>query len=304
MSAAIGAHPLGGSGVPVRDQAWRLRALVESMSGARVEAAPAPTARSVPVVAIASGKGGVGKTNLAVNLCIALARRGVRPALLDADLGMANADVVCGLTPTRRLDDLLRAPEAGQSGSVLSCIVEGPGGFLLVPGAVGAARVADLDPAARARLVEQLAHLEARSDVVVIDTGAGIGRDVLAFAGASDWLVLVATPEPTSLTDAYGLVKCLFERSRRLGLTTPRVALVVSQARDRRDVESVSSRLSGCCERFLGCRPVLLGAVRADPRVGRAVRERRPHMLSRPRSPASRDIRRIGDQLAAALRLA
>ena len=275
------------------------------MAGGQAEAPGARPPRAVPVVAIAAGKGGVGKTNLAVNLCIALARRGSRAALLDADLGMANADVICGLTPTRRLDDVLRADAAGRpAGSVLSCIVDAPGGFLLVPGAVGAARVADLDAGARARLVEQLADLESRSDVVVIDTGAGIGRDVLAFAGASDWLVLVATPEPTSMTDAYGLVKCLFERSRRVGRPAPQVGLVVSQARGRGDIDHVSSRLAGCCERFLGYRPVLLGSVRADPRVGRAVRERVPHMLSRPRTPASRDIAGVGAALAAALRLA
>lgn len=281
----------------VRDQASRLRALVEAMSGEASACPSSPAALSVPVVAIASGKGGVGKTNLAVNLSIALAARGKRPALLDADLGMANADVLCGITPGRRLDDVLR-DEAVGAAALDRCIVEAPGGFLLVPGAVGAARVSELTPRARGRLVEQLALLEARSDIILIDTGAGIGRDVMAFVGACDVLVVVVTPEPTSLTDAYGLLKCLHERS---GGTPPSVALVVNEVRRQRDTDEVSARLTACCDRFLGWSPRTLGGVRADPAVAKAVRARVPHAIARPRSAASRDVGEIAGALAAFL---
>lgn len=302
MTALSAPHARAEPGAAPLDQAWRLRALVEAMAGAASAPEPAARRRGVPVVAIASGKGGVGKTNLAVNACVAMARRGVRVSLLDADLGMANADVLCGLTPGRRLDDILRDAH-GADATLASCIVEAPGGFLLVPGAVGAARVADLDAPSRQRLLDQLTLLESRSDVIVIDTGAGIGRDVLAFAGAADWLVLVATPEPTSLTDAYGLLKCLVERSRRLAQPLPRVGLVVNETAGRDDLRLVSSRLTGCCERFLGCRPVLLGGIRLDARVGQAVRARVPHLLRRPRSRASRDVRRIAGELVTLLGL-
>jgi len=276
------------------DQASRLRALVEAMAGSRAAARAPVSARRVPVVAIASGKGGVGKTNLAVNLSVALAQAGRRTTLLDADLGMANADVLCGLSPGRRLDDELHATGGG---GLASCVVEAPGGFLLVPGAVGVARVADLDSATRDRLVEQLEALESRTDLVLIDTGAGIGRDVLAFAGCADWLVVVVTPEPTSIADAYGLIKCVTLRPRGHHAVLPRVALVVNEVRHPAEAEAVSARLSATCERFLGRSPSMLGWVRLDARVGRAVRRREPHMLAWPRTAASRDVRRIAQSL-------
>lgn len=286
---------VGSSAARPLDQASRLRALVDAMAGLRAAAPAAAPARRVPVVAIASGKGGVGKTNLAVNLSIALAQAGRRAMLLDADLGMANADVLCGLSPGRRLDDVLRDP-AGPG--LASCVVRAPGGFMLVPGAVGVARVADLDAATRRRLVEQLEVLESQSDLVLIDTGAGIGRDVLAFAGCADWLVVVVTPEPTSIADAYGLIKCVYSPSRERFGPPPRVGLVVNEVARPAEAESVSARLGATCERFLGRRVSMLGWVRLDARVGRAVRRREPHLLAWPRTPASRDVRRIAQSLA------
>ena len=283
---AIAARSPGGVAL---DQASRLRALVEAMARGRAAAAGAVRTQAVPILAIASGKGGVGKTNLAVNLAVALAQAGRRATLLDADLGMANADVLCGLTPGRRLDDVLLDPRGR---GLSSCTVRAPGGFTLVPGAVGVARIADLDAGARLRLVDQLEGLGAESDLVLVDTGAGIGRDVLTFARAADWLVVVVTPEPTSMTDAYGLIKCVVG-GRDGALAAPRVALVVNEVRRPEEAESVSTRLSATCERFLGVRPSVLGWVRADARVARAVRQRVPHMLTWPRCPASRDIRRL-----------
>lgn len=295
MGALSAGCPGAGGGVFPLDQASRLRALVEAMSGSHVAVPAHPSPRRVPVIAIASGKGGVGKTNLAVNLSICLAQAGRRATLLDADLGMANADVLCGLTPGRRLDDVLRDP-AGPG--LASCIVRAPGGFLLVPGAVGVARIADLDGASRQRLVDQLEALESRSDVVFVDTGAGVGRDVLAFATCADWLMVVVTPEPTSITDAYGLIKCVLARSQERCAAPPRLALVVNEARRRDEIDAVSTRLETTCERFLGCRPLVLGGVRLDARVGRSVRRRVPHLLGCPHSPASRDVRAVGERLA------
>ncbi len=295
MGSAVrpGLGEQGGSGP--RDQASRLRALVEALSGSQPVSQPHAPARRVPVVAIASGKGGVGKTNLAVNMSIALAQSGHRTTLLDADLGMANADVLCGLTPGRRLDDVLHDPT---SQGLTSCITRAPGGFLLVPGAVGVARVADLDAPSRQRLIDQLEALESRSDVVLIDTGAGIGRDVLAFATCADCLVVVVTPEPTSITDAYGLIKCVVARSREQISELPLIALVVNEVGRSDQSNAVSARLTATCERFLGCKPMILGRIRLDDRVGRAVRKRVPHLLAWPRSPASRDVREIAHTMA------
>lgn len=278
-----------------RDQAWRLRSLVGVLAG---ETEPQPIrrpARTVPVVAIASGKGGVGKTNLSVNLAIALQSRGVRTTLLDADLGMANADVLCGLTPRRRLDEVLFDPAA----TIDACATIAPGGFTLVPGAVGVARVADLSPERRNRLVDQFATLESASDLLLVDTGAGIGSDVLAFAGAADWLVVVVTPDPTSIADAYGLIKCVTTRSP----APRRIGIVVNQVRARRDTQVVSGRICACCHRFLGHDPVVLGGIAHDERVVRSIRARSPHMLAAPRTRASRQIAAIATELTGALAL-
>ncbi|MBK7405759.1 MAG: MinD/ParA family protein [Phycisphaerales bacterium] len=287
-----------------RDQAWRLRALVEALSGAPADA-PSVQHRRAPIVAVASGKGGVGKTNLAVNLAVCLTRVGHRVTLLDADLGMANADVLCGLAPGRRLDDVLLAPRSPGAESVRleSCVVEAPGGFLLIPGAIGVARVAELDAPRRAYLLSQLAGLSGRSDLVLVDTGAGIGREVLAFADAADLLLVVATPEPTSIADAYGLMKCVVGRREIDGDRRPRIGLVVSGADGDGEAHRVSAKLAGCCERFLGVEVERLGHVRADRHVPRAVRKRSPHTLLWPRCPASRDVLRIAIGLAEAVRL-
>ena len=284
-----------GIGTAPPDQASRLRALVEAMSGSASASVANPASRRrVPVIAIASGKGGVGKTNLAVNLAVALAGRGHRTTLLDADLGMANADVLCGLSPGRRLDSVLRD---GRGPGLGSCVVDAPGGFLLVPGAVGVARIADLDAAARQRLISGLADLESRSDTVLIDTGAGIGRDVLSFAAAADRLLVVVTPEPTSITDAYGLIKCVVGRARDQHSAIPRVSLVLNSVASIQEGQAVSARLTATCERFLRFCPEVLGAIRLDPRVPRAVRARRPHLLRFPKCRASRDVHAIAEHL-------
>ncbi len=298
------------------DQAWRLRALVASMAGetqgaiqnvpklkppssSRLLAQP----RRVPVLAICSGKGGVGKTNLAVNLSIVFSQMGIRATLFDADLGMANADVLCGMTPSRRLDDVLcEAQQHSHSDDqhridLSSCVVRGPGGFLLVPGAVGVARIASMNQHQRNHLVDQLATLETRSDVIVIDTGAGIGHNVLTFGLAADMVMVVVTPEPTSITDAYSLIKCLSTQAKTRHQPMPQVGLVLSQTRKAAQVSAVATRMIACCQRFLGLRPVVLGQVQNDAHVGKAVRQRQPIVLGWPRARASKDIRLIATTL-------
>ncbi|MCZ7632630.1 MAG: AAA family ATPase [Phycisphaerales bacterium] len=287
------------------DQASRLRDIVEALVRERdapLRAHAAPALRpGIPIIAIGSGKGGVGKTNLAVNLCIALARSGRRATLLDADLGMANADVLCGLSPHRRLDALLVAHDAPAHLSMRDVAVDAPGGFLLVPGAVGVARVADLDARRRTALVAGLAELESVSDLVVIDTGAGIGRDVTTFMLAASLAIVVATPEPTSIADAYGLIKCLHLLTRERGSTLPRLGLVVNQARSEPEASAVHARLSSCAGRFLGVDVPFFGWIAQDSRVSASVRNRLPHSIRWPRARASRDVRRLSTSIIASL---
>lgn len=176
---------------------------------------PGPAAaatRTARVLTIASGKGGVGKTNLAVNLSIALARAGQRVALVDADMGVANADVLCGLNPRARLDQAIVAWSGTGPGSearrtLNDLAVDAPGGFRLVPGAVAHVRSTDADPALRQRFLDGLFDLDTTADLIVLDAPAGVGPTVLACVEAADRTMVVATPEPTSIADAYALIK-------------------------------------------------------------------------------------------------
>ena len=298
-------HPVSSvpAAVVVGDQASRLRTLVGA-----AERAPEPRpVRRAKIVAIASGKGGAGKTNTSVNLAIALTDLGHRVTLLDADLGMANADVLCGLAPTTRLDRALgvsdRPVAGGRRPALAEIAVEAPGGFRLIPGAVGIARMADLSQPERARLVAGLAELEGDADVVVVDTGAGVSRGVTAFVEAADLAIVVVTPEPTSVTDAYGLIKCVVGAAMSGAVTPPRLVLLVNQAASEDEARSVHARIASVAARFLSYTIPLLGWVALDPRVPAAVRRRRPLLLESPRCPASRDLRVVARTMDRELRL-
>jgi flagellar biosynthesis protein FlhG len=263
----------------------------------------------VPIIAIGSGKGGVGKTSAAVNLSIALAAMGLRATLVDADLGMANADVMCGIMPGRRLDQAVSGSSstfADSSIRTLSQIaIKAPGGFTLVPGAAGVSRMADLNESERLSLLDQFAALEAESDVLLVDTGAGLSPGVTTFLAAADLTLVLATPEPTSIADAYALIKCLrsgLRLNRRPRLEAP-LALVVSQARTEQEAMSVHQRIDAVSRRFLKCPVPLAGWISEDIAVGDAVRRRVPLLLSTPAAAASQDMRRLAMHLAGRLSL-
>ncbi|MBM4113771.1 MAG: MinD/ParA family protein, partial [Phycisphaerae bacterium] len=238
-------------------------------------------------IAITSGKGGVGKSNLSVNLAIALARHGQRVALVDADLGLANADVLCGVQPLATLEQCLslRRP-------LLECAVEVSSGFHLVPGASGVARLADMDPSDRSWLLGELASLAAGHDWLIIDTGAGIGANTVSFAAAADRVLVVTTPEPPSMADAYGMIKTLAPR------TEPRtVELVVNQARDDEDAQGVWMRLDRVSRAFLTRSLPLAGWIPHDPSLPQAVRRRIPLLRQSPGCPSARRILRLAERL-------
>ncbi len=318
------------SGVPraPEDQASRLRRLVEQ-SASCSEPPPVyvepdsniqtyrpsasvvrPAVRSAPVVAIASGKGGVGKTNLAVNLAIVLAQQGLRITLVDADLGMANADVLCGLMPGRRLDRAISSRDR-----LTDLAISAPGGFRLVPGSVGVAQLAELPSRARDLLVEGLADLDETSDLILVDTAAGAGVGVLSFLRAADLALIVTTPEPTAITDAYGLIKCLTHAGLSHGQTSASQArvgsgrsvgdlrLVVNQSMDSAEGEAVYRRIEAVCARFLAVELGFLGSMCVDRAVPEAVRARHPFTLGKPTSGVSLSVTRIAAQIVKSLEL-
>lgn len=277
----------------VADQAARLRALVDEQEG---RAPRVGDERGFRVLAVASGKGGVGKTNLCVNLAATAARRGSRVYLIDGDLGLANADVICGVNTSAHLGHVIE----GRC-SLEDIAVEGPGGLRLISGASGITRLAHLDTTQRRRIVEGMASLEGKADLVMIDCGAGIGLGVLGFIAESDLALIVATPEPTAIADAYALIKSLVTRARAGLGPASRVALVVNQVKRPSEAAAVHRRIDAVARKFLGEGVELAGWVVTDGAVREAVRARRPFVEHAPRCRAARCVRDLSGYVARAL---
>jgi len=283
------------------DQAEALRGMVADYRGARDPDAlsPAPDRITTPeppqtgplrlarAIAISSGKGGVGKTTVAVNLATALARMRRKVVLLDADLGTANADVMCNLPPSNALAEVV----AGRR-EIGDAMVDTPGGFRMIPGSSGLAKMAALGDAERERLIARLAPLELTTDLLMIDTGAGVSPNVVSFAAPADQVVVVTTPEPTAITDAYALIKTLV---RQRG--DARVRVVVNMAESASQAQAVAERLTKVCQRFLSFTPSYAGHVPRDAVVIEGVRRRRPFILDEPSSPAGDAIRQLARRL-------
>lgn len=270
---------------PAAPPASDVAARPNSTTADTVVAALRPRAR---VLSIASGKGGVGKTNVAVNLAAVLARLGKRVALVDVDLGLANADVLCGLQAPYNLWHVLDQRRR----SLAEIALEGPGGFRLIPGANGIGELANLSAEASERLFEQLSALEYDCDYLLLDASAGIDAAVVGFAALADTVLVVTTPEPTAIADAYGLIKTVF---RRVPLAN--LYLLVNQVENDTQGKQVHQRIATVARRFLQREVGYAGAIPFDLSVRRAVQARSPFVLSDPDSAATRAVHRLGQAL-------
>lgn len=243
---------------------------------------PSPT-RAGRLVAVGSGKGGVGKTWLAISLAQASAQAGWRVLLVDGDLGLANVDVQLGLDPRLGLAAVL----AGQV-DLHRAVTAHPAGFDILPGQSGAGTLSGLDDATLDALQTTLRQATADWDLVLLDLGAGIGAPVRRLAAAADLLLVVATAEPTSLTDAYAVLK-LHRRDHPAG----DARLVVNQATDRAEGERTWRTLDRACRTFLGSGLPLAGIIRRDARVPEAIRRQTPLLTRHPGSAAADDVRAV-----------
>jgi flagellar biosynthesis protein FlhG len=253
--------------------------VLDQASSLRVMARRA--ARRAQTIAITSGKGGVGKTNLAVNLAAVLAAMRRRVVLLDADLGLANADILCNVQPRFNLAHVV----AGQRG-LAEVVTPVPGGFSLIPGASGLAKMADLTEVERKRIVAELEFVDESADALVIDTGAGIGRNVLSFATTADHVVVVTTPEPTAITDAYAVMKVLV-RCGTVDGREAKISIMVNMARNRDEALQVYERIASVARQFLKRDVMFSGYVVNDEAVKQAVRKRAPFVQQYPNSAAA-----------------
>jgi len=251
-------------------------------AGIRAAVRPDP----VQVIAVTGGKGGVGKTSVAVNLAAALAAQGKRVLLFDGDMGLANVDVLLGLTPRHTLEHVLD----GRC-TLEEAVIESPLGFKVLPGASGVARLSELSTAEHLGLVQAFSHLTAGLDVLVVDTAAGIADSVRQFCQAAQQVLVVLRDEPASLTDAYALIKLL---NRNNGVRRFRILANMSPAQGAG--EAVFRKLERVTNRFLDVILEYAGEIPEDSFVRSAIREQRAVVNAFPSSPAARAFVRLARQ--------
>lgn len=239
----------------------------------------------IQVLAITGGKGGVGKTNVSVNLGVAMSRMGRRVTLLDADLGLANVDVLLGLKPRQNLKDVLDG-----SCSLREVLVEGPQGIKIVPAASGLQEMVQLGPREHAGLIGAFSDIANQMDVLIIDTAAGISDEVVSFLCAAQEIVVVVCNEPTSITDAYALIKVL---NQRYGIERARV--VANMVRSDEDGAAVFAKLQNVTDRFLDISLLHAGNIHFDDHLRKAVQKQRSVVDLYPTSQISRDFGQLAE---------
>jgi flagellar biosynthesis protein FlhG len=269
------------------DQALMLR---EMKNGRKVATGPATAAlpkKPVRVIAVTSGKGGVGKTNIAVNLAYHLSNMKQRVLILDADTGLANVDLILGLTPKYNLFHVLKGEK-----SIAETVIKGPGGIMILPASSGILEMADLSRGQKLTLLDELRNLDAGLDFLLIDTAAGIAGNVMFFNTAAKEIIVVVTSEPTSLTDAYALIKVLYQHHAK-----KRFRLLVNMVKSPAEAKEVYQRLSQATDHFLNLTIEYLGYILYDEKLSTAVKQQKAMVALYPQSPASKCLRTIAEKI-------
>lgn len=268
------------------DQAEMLRRIVGDRNGVMAEGNRIPEKRA-RVITVTSGKGGVGKTSITVNLAIALSRLGLKVAILDVDFGLANIDLLFGIAPKYTLLDLVREEK-----SIFEVLTDGPNNIKFLSGGSGVEELVSLDRRKLRKFIGNIALLDKLYDIILIDTGAGLSQNVMSFIMAADEIILVTTPEPTSITDAYALVKMVSRRDMR-----KIIRVVVNKAETVREAENIANKLIVVSEKFLSLKLTKLGYILYDDIVVKAIKQQKPFCISHPRSQAARSMFELADAL-------
>ena len=275
----------------MRDQADKLRQVIDNLklkqAVNQVITPPAPVKRSARVITVTSGKGGVGKTNITINLAIALSEQGLRVVILDADFGLANIDVLFGIIPQYTLVDVIKNKK-----NILEILSDGPKNTKFISGGSGVEDLVKLDRQQLLKFVENMALLDKLADIIIVDTGAGLSENVMSFIMAADEVLLVTTPEPTSITDAYALIKMVSNRDK-----TKKIRVLINRADNAGEADDVMNKLILVADKFLGIVLEPAGHILQDDAVVKAVKQQQPFSISFPRSQAAKSIKEISARM-------
>lgn len=269
---------------PMNDQAEMLRRIVNTYDQEPATSEPVKRAK---VITVTSGKGGVGKTSLTVNLALQLSMRGLKVVILDVDFGLANVDVLFGIVPKYTLLDVIRGEK-----NILEVLTDGPDNIKFLSGGSGVEELVRLDRKSLRKFVSNINILDKLFDIILIDTGAGVSRNVMNFILAADEVVLVTTPEPTAITDAYALVKMVSRRDQK-----KKINVLVNKADSVKEAENVATKLCQVSEKFLSLKLSKLGYILYDDNVTKSVKLQRPLSLYNPKCHASKSISEFADKL-------
>lgn len=262
------------------DQAQRLRQMAVNGSKAN------KTGKTPRIITVTSGKGGVGKSNFVVNLSIAIQKTGKKVLIFDADVGMGNDDVLMGFLPKYNVFDVIF-----DNKNIEDVVIEGPFGVKLLPGGSGVARINEITNSQRNSFLDKLSNLE-DLDYIIMDTGAGINRSVLGFISCCDELILIVTPEPTSLMDSYSLLKAVVHFKIK-----SKTKVVINRTFDKKEAEETYNKFQNAVKNFLKMDISYVGNVSEDRKLVLAVKSQEPFIIGSPNCAAAQDIVKIANKL-------
>ena len=269
------------------DQAEKLRSMVKSQE----ETVKEPAKRLARVITVTSGKGGVGKSSLAINLALQFRKKGKSVIIFDADFGLANIEVMFGAIPKYNLADMIFRGKGFKD-----IIVEGPEGIGFISGGSGINGLGNMNREQVQYLVYKLKELEMLADIIIIDTGAGISDSVLEFVAASGEVVLVTTPEPTSITDSYALLKALNARES-FDAEICKIKVVANRVLNYEEGKNLFSKLEVVVSKFLKINLAFLGVIPMDMNMSKAIMQQKPISIAYPNSAGAKSVERIADGL-------
>lgn len=275
----------------MRDQAENLRRVIDNIRQRQNvnhnDILNSIKKKPAKVITITSGKGGVGKTNISINLALALSDLGFKVTILDADFGLANIDVLFGIIPKYTLLDVIENKK-----NIIEVLTDGPGNVKFISGGSGVEKLIKLEKKQLNAFVENIAILDKISDIILVDTGAGLSDNVMSFVMAADEVLLVTTPDPTSVTDAYALIKMVSSKDR-----IKKIKVIVNKAESIKEANDILNKLTIVSEKFLSIKLYPLGYILYDEMVVKSVKLQQPFSLIFPKSQASRQIREMSNEL-------